>query len=84
MTPQRLILLVDDDQDLLTALSGGLRQRGYDVAVALDAVAAMSAAVRLKPHVVVLDVGLPGGEGFRGHKSACTPCRSLPACPSSS
>jgi len=58
-----LILLVDDDQDLLTTLSAGLRQRGYDVAVALDAVAAMSAAVRLKPHVVVLDVGLPGGEG---------------------
>jgi DNA-binding response OmpR family regulator len=63
VTPERLILLVDDDQDLLTALSGGLRQRGYDVAVALDAVAAMSAAVRLRPDVVVLDVGLPGGEG---------------------
>ena len=63
MTSARLILLVDDDQDLLTALSGGLRQRGYDVALALDAVAAMSAAVRLKPQVVVLDVGLPGGEG---------------------
>ncbi len=63
MIASRLILLVDDDQDLLTALSGGLRQRGYEVAVALDAVAAMSAAVRLKPSVVVLDVGLPGGDG---------------------
>ena len=58
-----MILLVDDDRDLLTTLSGGLRQRGYEVAVALDAVAAMSAAVRLKPGVVVLDLGLPGGEG---------------------
>jgi DNA-binding response OmpR family regulator len=63
MNASRVILLVDDDQDLLTALSGGLRQRGYEVAVALDAVAAMSAAVRLKPGVVILDVGLPGGEG---------------------
>ncbi|HEY5169017.1 MAG TPA: response regulator [Thermoleophilia bacterium] len=63
MSASRLILLVDDDRDLLTALSGGLRQRGYEVAVAPDAVAAMSAAVRLKPGVVVLDVGLPGGEG---------------------
>jgi len=63
VTPARLILLVDDDQDLLTALSGGLRQRDYEVAVALDAVAAMGAAVRLRPDVVVLDVGLPGGEG---------------------
>ena len=63
MSASRVILLVDDDRDLLTALSGGLRQRGYEVAVAPDAVAAMSAAVRLKPSVVVLDVGLPGGEG---------------------
>ena len=45
------------------ALGAALRQRGYEVAVAQDAVAAMSAAVKLKPHVVVLDVGLPGGEG---------------------
>jgi DNA-binding response OmpR family regulator len=63
VTASRLILLVDDDQDLLTVLSAALRQRGYEVAVAQDAVAAMSAAVKLKPHVVVLDVGLPGGEG---------------------
>jgi DNA-binding response OmpR family regulator len=63
VTASRLVLLVDDDQDLLTALSGGLRQRGYEIAVARDAVAAMSAAVKLKPQVIVLDVGLPGGEG---------------------
>jgi DNA-binding response OmpR family regulator len=63
MTASRLVLLVDDDQDLLTVLSAALRQRGYEVAVAQDAVAAMSTAVKLKPQVVVLDVGLPGGEG---------------------
>lgn len=63
MSAGKLVLLVDDDPDLLTALSAALRQRGYEVAVAQDAVAAMSAAVKLKPHVVVLDVGLPGGEG---------------------
>jgi DNA-binding response OmpR family regulator len=63
MTQSRLVLIVDDDQDLLTVLSMALRQRGYEVAVAQDAVAAMSAAVKLKPQVVVLDIGLPGGEG---------------------
>jgi DNA-binding response OmpR family regulator len=63
MNPSRLVLLVDDDLDLLTALSGALRQRGYQVVTALDAVAAMRAAVQLKPDVVVLDIGLPGGEG---------------------
>jgi DNA-binding response OmpR family regulator len=63
MSQSRLILLVDDDQDLVIALSGALRQRGYDVITALDAVAAMSAAVKLKPHAIVLDIGLPGGDG---------------------
>jgi DNA-binding response OmpR family regulator len=63
VSASRLVLLVDDDRDLLTALSGALRQRGYEVAVAQDAVAAMSAAVKLRPQVIVLDVGLPGGEG---------------------
>ncbi len=63
MTGSRLILLVDDDQALLSVLSAALRRRGFEVALAQDAVAAMSAAVKLKPAVVVLDVGLPGGEG---------------------
>jgi DNA-binding response OmpR family regulator len=63
MSPSRLVLLVDDDLDLLTALSGALRQRDYQVVTALDAVAALRAAVQLHPDVVVLDIGLPGGEG---------------------
>jgi len=63
MTGSRLILLVDDDQALLTILAASLRQRGFEVALAQDAVAAMSAAVKLRPAVVVLDVGLPGGDG---------------------
>lgn len=64
MTPGRLVLLVDDDQDLLVALSGVLRRRGFDVVVAGDAVAAMTVATRHRPQIVVLDVGLPGGEGL--------------------
>ncbi len=63
MSDPRLVLLVDDDPDLLVALSGALRRSGYEVVTALDAVAAMRIAVSLKPHAVVLDVGLPGGEG---------------------
>jgi DNA-binding response OmpR family regulator len=63
VSSSRLILLVDDDQDLLLVLSGALRRCGYDVATALDAVAAMSAAVRLRPQAIVLDMGLPGGDG---------------------
>lgn len=58
------VLLVDDDHDLLFALSVLLRGRGYQVVAAADGVSAISVAVKNRPGVVVLDIGLPGGEGF--------------------
>lgn len=51
MSTPRLVLLVDNDQDLLRALSCTLRRRGFEVAVPQDAVAAVSAARKLKRHV---------------------------------
>ena len=63
MTSGRLVLLVDDDRDLATALSAVLQQRGFEVVVAADAVSGLRSAVQLRPDAVVLDVGLPGGEG---------------------
>jgi len=59
----RLVLLVDDDRDLLAVLAAALRRRGFEVAVAADAVAALTTAVRQRPDAVVLDMGLPGGDG---------------------
>lgn len=58
------ILVVDDDSDFLVALTTLLRGRGYDVAAAGDAISAISVAVKALPDAVVLDIGLPGGEGF--------------------
>lgn len=59
----QLVLLVDDDPDLLAVLAATLRRRGFEVAVAADAVAAVTTAVRQRPDAVVLDIGLPGGDG---------------------
>ena len=59
----KVVQLVDDDDDLLIALAAPLRRRGFDVAVATDAVTAVSTAVRRPPDVVVMDIGLPGGSG---------------------
>jgi len=59
----QLVLLVDDDRDLLSLLAATLRRRGFEVAVAADAVSAVSVAVKQRPQAVVLDVGLPGGDG---------------------
>ena len=60
----RVVLLVDDDRDLLFSLSSALRHHGLEVATAADAIAAMSTAVRVRPDVAVLDIGLPGGDGL--------------------
>ena len=60
----KVVLLVDDDEDLLVALAAPLRRRGFDVTVATDAVTAIATAVRQPPDAVVLDIGLPGGDGL--------------------
>jgi two-component system KDP operon response regulator KdpE len=58
------ILLVDDDKDLLQGMNVSLRASGYQVINAQDAVAAVSMARQAEPDLIVLDIGLPGGDGF--------------------
>jgi DNA-binding response OmpR family regulator len=60
----RRVLLVDDDEDLLVAFAAPLRRRGFDVTVATDAVTAVATAVKEPPDVIVMDLGLPGGDGL--------------------
>lgn len=58
------VLVVEDDKRISLALTMRLRSMGYQVDSAADAVYAMNAAVRCKPEVVLLDINLPGGDGF--------------------
>jgi len=58
------ILLVEDDKKISQALSIRLRSMGFQVDSAADAVYAMNAAVRCQPEVILLDINLPGGDGF--------------------
>jgi DNA-binding response OmpR family regulator len=58
------ILLIDDDKDVIHALNVRLKSKGYQIAVAGDAIAAISTARKEKPDLIVLDIGLPGGDGF--------------------
>lgn len=58
------ILLVEDDKNISLALSIRLQSMGYKVDSAEDAVYAMKAAVRCEPEVILLDINLPGGDGF--------------------
>lgn len=58
------ILLVDDDEGILASLRRGLVLEGYQVSLAADGEAALSAATEQLPDLVILDVMLPGVDGF--------------------
>jgi DNA-binding response OmpR family regulator len=58
------ILIVDDDPDMLHALQLRLKASGYDVHCAEDGIGAISEARKHTPDLIVLDLGLPAGDGF--------------------
>jgi DNA-binding response OmpR family regulator len=60
----KTILLVDDDQDLLLGLTPRLKANGYKVVYAKDAIAAIAVARTEAADLVILDLGLPAGDGF--------------------
>jgi signal transduction histidine kinase len=60
----RRVLVVDDNVDAASALAFLLQSSGNDTHVVHDGMDAMSAAERLRPEVVVLDIGLPRMDGF--------------------
>ena len=58
------ILLVDDDALLRRSLAFNLEQAGYRVSTAASAEDALALAQRDRPHLVLLDIGLPGMDGL--------------------
>jgi two-component system phosphate regulon response regulator PhoB len=58
------ILLVEDDEDILQLLAFNFESAGFDAHTAGDGTAGLSKARRLKPDLVVLDLMLPGMNGF--------------------
>jgi DNA-binding response OmpR family regulator len=64
MEPKRRVLIVDDEPNIVLSLEFLLRQQGYEVSVARDGEEALAAAEDWRPDLMVLDVMLPGLDGF--------------------
>jgi two-component system OmpR family response regulator len=58
------ILLVDDEPNILQFLEIGLQNEGFDVQTAQDGMTAITLMKQFQPHVVILDVMMPGMDGF--------------------
>jgi DNA-binding response OmpR family regulator len=50
--------------DSAEVFAWALRRAGHDVRVALDGVAALAAATEEKPHIAILDIGMPRMNGY--------------------
>ena len=58
------VLVVDDDRLLVPLLERGLRYEGFEVSCAFCATDAVAAARAGPPDLVLLDIGMPDGDGF--------------------
>ena len=62
--PGQRVLIVDDNADAAATLDMLLRSLGYETHVVHDGAAALAAAPRFQPDVVLLDIGMPGIDGY--------------------
>ena len=58
------ILIIEDDSNLRRGMNLRLRANGYETALAEDGVSAVSVARAERPDLALVDIGLPGGDGF--------------------
>lgn len=64
MSPRPLVLVADDDPDILLLMTLTLERDGYAVVAAKDGLSALQTAVERVPHLVLLDLMMPGLDGY--------------------
>jgi two-component system alkaline phosphatase synthesis response regulator PhoP len=69
------ILVVDDEPDIIEFLSYNLRKEGFNISTALNGKEAINAIQKAAPHLVLLDVMMPGMDGIE----TCEKIRENPA-----
>lgn len=63
-TGKKKILIVDDERDIVKALTIRLGANGYDVVSAYDGAQGVFLAHKEKPDLILLDIRMPSGDGF--------------------
>jgi CheY-like chemotaxis protein len=58
------ILVVDDDADVRQGMHVRLKASGYDTFFASDALSAVAEVRKQNPDLIILDLGLPAGDGY--------------------
>src|SRR5439155_20527879 len=61
---ERRIRVVDDNRDSARSMALLLRTSGKTVQIASDGLEAVEAAERFRPHIVLLDIGMPKLDGY--------------------
>jgi CheY-like chemotaxis protein len=64
LTREGRVLIVEDDQDTADLLTHALRRVGFTTEAASDGYEALAAARRLHPDVIIMDLRLPGMDGY--------------------
>jgi len=63
-TDRKKILIVDDDPAIRQGYQIRLKANGYDTFFAVDAISGFTEARKHQPDLIILDLGLPAGDGF--------------------
>jgi len=61
---RKKILVVDDERDIVKAVTIRLRTAGYEVVSAYDGAQGVFAVHKEKPDLIILDIRMPAGDGF--------------------
>ena len=58
------ILIIDDEHNLVDAISNILKHEGFVTIEAFDGESGLKKAQQEKPHIIILDIMMPGMDGF--------------------
>lgn len=66
--PKKILLIIDNEEDMVSMLSFRLKGRGFDIVIARDGEKGVELAKKNKPDIILLDLMMPRVDGFEASK----------------